>query len=242
MSPVDKPLVLAERDAPFWGFGEVFLTVAVFLVGLGLAANIASHFLHQDAKLGYWAVVEEFSAYAILFGALKLLFHFHGRPLLKSLGWVPQPFKVGTLLGIGFGLFVIGAVFQVLLRTPEMQTPFDRLINGDPLSRVAIALFGVTLGPVIEELIFRGLLQPVMMNVAGVLPGILITSALFGVVHLNQNANLWQSGVLITLAGFGFGVVRHVTGSTRASALTHIAYNAVPCLVTLLQGAPSNHK
>jgi membrane protease YdiL (CAAX protease family) len=61
-------------------------------------------------------------------------------------------------------------------------------------------------------------------------------------VHLAQNANLWQSGVLITIAGFGFGVVRHVSGSTRASAITHIAYNSLPFLVTLLQGAPPDHK
>jgi membrane protease YdiL (CAAX protease family) len=212
------------------------------MVGLGLTVNVGASLLHGAAKIGYWVVAEEFVAYAILFAALKVLFGFHRRPLLRSLGWIPSPFSPWSLLGWGFAVFLVSVILQVLLRTPEMQTPFDKLIDSDMLSRVVIAIFGVSAGPAIEELLFRGLLQPVLINAAGVLPGILITSVLFGAVHLNQNAFLWQSGVLIALAGFVFGTVRHVTGSTCASTLTHIAYNAVPCLVTLLQGMQPTHR
>jgi uncharacterized protein len=127
-------------------------------------------------------------------------------------------------------------VLQIVLRTPDTKTPFDRLLNGDPLSQIAISIFGVTVGPVIEELLFRGFLQPVLVNAAGVFPGILITSCLFGAVHLSQNAGIWQSGLLIALAGFVFGVVRHVSGSTRASSIVHIAYNTLPFCLTVLQG------
>ncbi len=56
-------------------------------------------------------------------------------------------------------------------------------------------------------------------------------------MHLTQNAFIWQSGVLITLVGFVLGVVRHVSGSTRASAITHISYNALPFLTLLLSGS-----
>jgi membrane protease YdiL (CAAX protease family) len=97
-------------------------------------------------------------------------------------------------------------------------------------------VFGVTLGPVIEELLFRGFLQPVLVDSMGVFPGILLTSMLFGALHLNQNAFAWQSGVLITLVGFVLGVVRHVSGSTRASAITHMSYNALPLLGLVVSG------
>jgi hypothetical protein len=32
------------------------------------------------------------------------------------------------------------------------------------------------------------------------------------------------------------GVVRHVSGSTRASAITHVSYNALPFILTLIAG------
>src|SRR5229473_1073090 len=51
--------------------------------------------------------------------------------------------------------------------------------------------------------------------------GILTTAALFGAMHLAQNAAIWQSFVLITVVGFVFGVIRHVSGSTKASDLGH---------------------
>jgi membrane protease YdiL (CAAX protease family) len=70
----------------------------------------------------------------------------------------------------------------------------------------------------------------------GVFPGIVVTSLLFGALHLSQNGNIWQSGALIAIVGFVLGVVRHVSGSTRASAITHISYNALPFLTLILSG------
>jgi membrane protease YdiL (CAAX protease family) len=138
-------------------------------------------------------------------------------------------------------LALVVVILGNVLGFPNVETPFDELLK-DTLSRVAIAIFGVSLGPVIEELLFRGFLQPVLVDSFGVFAGILATSVVFGAMHLMQNAFLWQSGVLITLVGFVLGVVRHVSGSTRASAITHVSYNALPFLVLLFSGGQANHK
>jgi membrane protease YdiL (CAAX protease family) len=53
---------------------------------------------------------------------------------------------------------------------------------------------------------------------------------------LFQNADIWQSGLLIALVGFALGVIRHVSGSTKASAITHIAYNSLPFFALLAGG------
>ncbi len=76
-----------------------------------------------------------------------------------------------------------------------------------------------------------------LVDSLGVFPGILATSVVFGGMHLAQYGFLWQSGVIITLVGFVLGVVRHVSGSTRASAITHVSYNAVPFLALLVFGS-----
>jgi membrane protease YdiL (CAAX protease family) len=231
------PLFLAEPDRPFWGFADIFLALAVFVIAIGGSVAFAAHVLHAPPESGLWSVLEEATAYAILFLALKLLFARHGRKLLDSLAWSkPGPFSFRSLATIGLVLSVVAVILQYVLQTPEVETPFEKLL-ADPASRVAVAAFGITLGPAIEELLFRGLLQPVLIESAGVLPGILITSVIFGGLHLAQNGFIWQSGVVIMLVGFVLGTVRHVSGSTRASTVVHIAYNSLPFLGLLVESA-----
>lgn len=232
------PVHLAEPDRPFWGYAELLVATAVFVAAtiMGFAAMRAlAAALHFDPELGVPLLVVQFLAYALVFVVLKALFARYGQPLFASLGWVDYPFRTRHLVVLGIVLAVVVVVLGALLRLPNVETPFDKLLNDLP-SRIAISVFGTTLGPIIEELLFRGFLQPVLVDSFGVLPGILATSLVFGAMHLMQNANLWQSGVLITLVGFVLGVVRHVSGSTRASAITHVSYNALPFLLTLITG------
>ncbi len=239
---MNQPLVLTEPERPFWGFGEIFLAAAIFIAGVGLSAGLALHYLHAPTESGIWSVAEEAVAYAFVFGALKLMFSRHGHGLLDSLGWNKTgPFPPRALAILGLALSFAIVVLEYALMTPNVDTPFDKLLN-DPASRVAVALFGISLGPIVEELLFRGFLQPVLIGVAGVFPGILLTSILFGALHLSQNAGIWQSGVLIMLVGFVLGMVRHLSGSTRASSIVHIAYNSLPFLALLVEGNPVTHK
>ena len=239
-----QPVILAERERPFWGFAEVFLIAALFLPAVfagEIVVQIAARFLHGNAKLGLALLIAQFIGYGIVFLGLRLLFARYGQPVLRSLAWVPQPFRPLNLAIVGIGLAVTVVLLGSLLHLPKTETPFDKLLN-DTASRIAIAIFGVTLGPVVEELLFRGFLQPVLIESMGVLPGILVTSALFSAMHLVQNDYIWQSGLLIMLVGFVLGVVRHVSGSTRASTIVHIAYNSLPFLVVLFSGNPANNK
>lgn len=233
-----EPLILAEPERPFWGFAELLLAAAIFIAGLATVVGVATRYLHAPPESGLWSVIEEAAAYAVLFVALKAIFAHYGKGLLDSLSWSkPGPFKPLPLAAVGFSLSLTVVVLQYVLLTPNVDTPFDKLLD-DPASRVAVALFGITLGPMVEELLFRGFLQPVLVSAIGVFPGILATSVLFGALHLTQNAFIWQSGVLIMLVGFVLGTVRHLTGSTKASTIVHMAYNSLPFLALLIDGNP----
>ena len=239
---MQQPLVLAEPERPFWSFGELFLAAAIFCIAIITIIGVATKYLHAPQVSGLWGVIEETAAYAVLFVALKIMFARHGRRLLDSLGWSALgPFQPLPLFGAGIGLSFIVVALQYALLTPNVETPFDQMLDS-PASRIAVALFGMTLGPVIEELLFRGFLQPLLTSAIGVFPGIVATSVLFGALHLGQNDFIWQSGVLITLVGFVLGTVRHLTGSTKASTIVHMAYNSLPFLALLINGNPLAQK
>jgi membrane protease YdiL (CAAX protease family) len=59
---------------------------------------------------------------------------------------------------------------------------------------------------------------------------------LFGLLHFPEYGNSWRHALLITAAGAAFGWMRHATGSTKASALMHAAYNALFFAALFTQG------
>jgi membrane protease YdiL (CAAX protease family) len=77
-----------------------------------------------------------------------------------------------------------------------------------------------------EEILFRGVLLPLLARSLGAWPGILLTALPFALLHGPQNTWAWQQVVLIGVAGAIFGWVRYRTGATSASFLLHAAYNA----------------
>jgi hypothetical protein len=97
----------------------------------------------------------------------------------------------------------------------------------DRTSLALVGVFAVTLGPLCEELIFRGFLQPLLARTLGAAAGVVVTAAVFALPHGPQYAWSWQHVLLITLAGAVFGWVRHRSGSTMAAAVMHAGYNLV---------------
>lgn len=69
-----------------------------------------------------------------------------------------------------------------------------------------------------EELLFRGLLQRRLVEWLGTWPGILCASLLFGAAHIPFSP--WFA-VVATVAGFGYGVVFHLTGRLSVAIALH---------------------
>lgn len=202
-----------------------------------LAATGIRHLFHlSEARMNIVFVVAQFASYGVSFTCLKWMFHAeYGEPLLRSLHWRVPGITPGKLMMIGLGQAFGIAIIGSLMRVPQTENPMTRLMSDRPTS-IVIAILGVTLAPIAEELAFRGLLQPLLVRAVGVVPGILATAILFGSVHLGQYES-WQSVVLVALAGAGFGTMRHWTGSTQASAIMHAGYNSTLFIIFFTKGS-----
>src|SRR5256885_2249784 len=89
--------------------------------------------------------------------------------------------------------------------------------RGSCFWRCRVATLAVTLGPVSEELIFRGFLFPLLARTFGVVVAILGAALPFALLHGPQYAWSWRHILLVLLAGCAFGWVRHRTGSTAVA-------------------------
>jgi membrane protease YdiL (CAAX protease family) len=114
----------------------------------------------------------------------------------------------------------LGAAF----RAPEVPDPVKELITGRA-SLVVLILFGVVVGPIYEELFFRGFLFPLLAKTFGAAAGIILSAIPFALIHGPQYQWAWQQVALVGISGIAFGVVRYRTGSTAASTILHACYN-----------------
>jgi uncharacterized protein len=227
---------------PFWGYADLFVFIGLAFVSLLAGFATVKLFLvlfHLNVRNEVVKMLPaQFLGYLFLFLCVWLMFRVqYGRPFWRSLGWTTPPIGIGAMIGCGVLAAFAVAFASRLLHTPDVPTPMTKLL-ADRTSLILVAVFGVSVGPLCEELIFRGFLQPLFVRTLGAVPGILLAAVPFGLLHLEEYGNSWRHGLLIALAGAAFGWMRHRTGSTKASTLMHAAYNGTFFLFLAAAGKP----
>jgi len=216
---------------PFWSYGDLLLftglTIPCMLLGLGLVKFAMWAFHLRPAVRVMELLPEQFLGYVFLFCMLLLIFKLeYDKPFWASLGWKTTrlPWMWMVIAGIS-AAYVVAAV-QGLFEMPGGSNPLMDLLK-EKTSLVLMAIFGIAVAPLCEELAFRGFLQPLLVRSLGAIPGILLAAIPFGLLHFQEYGRSWRHVVLISLAGALFGWMRHATGSTMASTVMHAAFNSM---------------
>ena len=227
----------AKQSYPFW----TYLDLVIF-AALALPSMIGGAVLMELLKLAVprlpaaqLMLPAQFLGYGFWFLCLYIMLKTrYGRPFWPSLRFTfPAPgFWVSFCCGPMLAMIV--SALGIALRAPVIELPFRDLLS----SRFSIALLGIfitTLGPLCEELAFRGFLLPLLTRSRGGALGIFLTAMPFALLHGAQYRWSWQVLVLVLLAGIVFGWVRYRTGSTASAAAIHATYNLTFFGVFLLQ-------
>jgi uncharacterized protein len=234
LAPATDAVSDAQRD-PAWNGWDVlrillmgaialFVSMIVLLVIVpGATIRARANALEAQPEL---QIVGQMAAYLVLLGYMYVLVtRERGRPRFwEAIHWTwPRATQLYLFVGV-----VLQAAFLIiewqLKRFMPKETPFSELLRR-PYALIVIAAFSVTLGPLIEELFFRGFLYPVLRRHFGVLTGILVTALGFGLVHAAQYGYSWLSIFLIFVVGVVLAVVREAKNSVAAGFLVHAGYN-----------------
>jgi len=243
-APPSPPPPPPERY-PFWGYADLLLfaglTVPCMLLGWAIV-KAAFAVLRVHTGLAVMELLpEQFLGCAFLFGSLALILRLeYDRPFWRSLEWTSTRMPFLWIVICGLVCAIVVAMLGSLIRTPNTGNPLTDLMQ-DRTSAILMAVFGVTIAPLTEELAFRGFLQPLLVRSLGAAPGICLAALPFGLLHFHEYGNSWRHAVLIALAGACFGWMRQATGSTRASAIMHAAYNGFIFAVVFMQGRNLPH-
>ena len=158
-------------------------------------------------------------------------------------GWLQfrwAPAGGALLLGLRGLLMVLplvsltGWLMERILPSPSGSNPMLELVlnSRDGLALACFAVTALVLAPLFEEVIFRGVLLPVLSRDLGTALGLLLSSAVFALAHLSIS----ETPALFVL-GMGLARVRQRSGRLAASVIMHSLWNGFTFLNLILLGS-----
>ena len=219
---------------PQWGLGDAFGTLGASLV-VGAFASVIMLAVRVDPMHGSALLLTLTLPWLALVGYPFLSAKYKGNGLKLDFGLTitkPQ-LRLAIIGGLG-SLAAAGTagLISTKLLGPITSTAGEAGSKEHGLVAVLFALLVMTAGPLVEELVFRGLLLGSLLKreMAPVL-AVVTSSAVFAVFHFEPKRML-----ILFAAGLVMGEVRRRTGSTLASAVTHMVNNA-PAAIALIVAA-----
>lgn len=133
------------------------------------------------------------------------------------------------LLWVPFSL----VLYPLLVRSIGSELPAQTVLvylagPAPPEGQLLLILLACVLGPIGEELFFRGYIYRFVDVRWGATPALWITSAWFGIMHGLEYA------LPLTLMGFLFGYLRRRTNGLAAPILAHMLHNSLTVGCVLL--------
>ena len=239
-----RPRTRLLLDRPWYGRDAVRLTVVLlallgfYLTGLGIVRSSRPDLADSDVFVAGAAALQSVAFHwpVLIFVIVTLIrrrttvadaFGMEGAhaPGHAVLGALLYP---AVLPAVAAAAFLARLLLQGLGMDAEPQEVLQLMIDrgAGPLRFYLIAL-GVCIAPIAEEILFRGLMLPVLARHIGVAGGLVASAAVFAALHMNAAA-----AAPLFVLGLAFGLAYLYTGSLTVSIVLHAVFNAVSIAVS----------
>jgi membrane protease YdiL (CAAX protease family) len=182
---------------------------------LQVIAVIPAHLLTLGAA---WAVVTNFGK----------------RPFWQTLGWRwNRGLGFWTSCATAVSLLIFGGLLTKYYGGEP--TDIDQIINNSTASRFVLAFLATATAPIVEEVIYRGILYPALQRAIGVAWAVVGVTLLFASVHVVQYYNNISVIAAIGVLSLTLTLVRAYTKSLLPCFIIHLVFNGLQSLYIVLQ-------
>lgn len=224
-----------------WLFSVLVIAVLPAIVALPYiiihyrgATNVGQA-LASDPTVLLLSVIGVFPAHAATFWVAWSLVTRRGtRPFWRSIGWSFSP-KFGLLwcAGLSIVLWFLGTIITKLIGGGP--TDVDVLVNSTLAVRLLLAIVASTSGPLVEEIVYRGVIYPVLEKTIGMAWAVALVSFLFASVHLYQYRNNGGVIAVIVMLSVTLTLVRAFTGRLLPCFIIHMGFNGIVSVLIVFQ-------
>ena len=196
--------------------------------------------LQSDKLLLFYSVIGILPTHLLTFVIVWLLITYGGRrPFWKNIDF-DWPSGSSPMVVTLVSALLATLLFIVALGITSLygarKTDLDILIESSIYTRVATAFVAVATAPLVEEVIYRGLLYKTLEKAAGMGVAIALVSLLFAGVHVFQYRNNLAVILVITVLSFTLTAARAVTGKLLPSFIIHLVFNGIQSVFIVLGG------
>lgn len=230
---------------PAWRIWQALLLVGAFALSqrlVGFAGSLAAGLMMEES--GSIEKAESRLIFVLLpmvvlvshlvgwLGAYWLVVKHHQLGFLAALRLDGKlNFRLIRMVFAGIGLQLVNILTISLLPPPEnLETPLAQFLAGGPWSVVMLALMAVIMAPLLEEVLFRGILLPAMRKRWAFLPSALVVTVLFTSLHSVQIGGYWPALMGIFMCGFVLAWLRERSDSLWPPIFFHMGFNLLAVL------------
>jgi membrane protease YdiL (CAAX protease family) len=228
---------VAPPPRPRWGIGAFLLVEAVLLLSAAFIGAIVQPSGSETTPAVLTIVIGSILPVMIAASVALLITRLRGNGPRIDLHWSYS--RADFRIGLKFGLIglvsttIAAVVWTKIVGQNNATSAFSALVDSHSLpvsAAVTMFLYAWLVGPVCEEIIFRGLLWGALERLQwGRWAVFLLSTAVFAVSHLEP----LRTSLLIVI-GIPIGLARLFTGRLGASVVAHQVNNFLPALTVLL--------
>lgn len=155
----------------------------------------------------------------------------------QTLGWDLGGFKIWYAFAITAAFFALGIAFKFVF--PEQENEMDKLIKSSQAAVYLVALFATFTAPLVEEVVYRGILYSALQRRFGIILAVIFVTLLFAAVHIPQysNNNVPDYGTIILLLMLSLilTLIRVKTENLLPCIVLHTVFNGIQSVLLIIQ-------
>jgi membrane protease YdiL (CAAX protease family) len=252
MQPPPSSVNEVNPDNPPWGvvtailawiasallliFMPVIVLIPYALLGRrGVVTGEGAQTLLNDQTAIFLLVLSTLPAHLLTLGLVwAVVTGFGKRPFWPTLGWSWSE-RVGFWKSIGITILVLLVGFLLTAVVKGEPTELDQIVASSTAARILIALLATLTAPLVEEMIYRGLLYSALQRATGMVWAVIIVSALFAGVHIYQYKNNLGVIAAITIFSLSLTLMRAYSGRLLPCYIMHLVFNGLQSIGIVLE-------
>ncbi len=151
----------------------------------------------------------------------------------EALGWRSGGFRWWHYVAITVGFFVLMAFVGQYI--PVVEDDLTRIAMSSRAALYSIAIMAVFTAPIVEEVIYRGLLYSAFQRKVGAFFSVILVTALFTSVHVPQYWENPSKIALIACLSLVLTLMRAASGNLLPAIILHTMFNSISAIQMVLE-------